>query len=312
VSRITGEYAARIDWLAWWQLLRVANVFTAASNVIAGVLLVQHGWQPTGPLLLAVLASALLYEAGMVLNDVCDSELDAVERPERPIPSGRVSRKNALRVGVALLIGGIFTAHVVTWLTSQWQTIQIAFVLAATIVTYNAGVKSTRWGPLAMGGCRMMNVLLGASVGDNLSTLTGHPETWLLAAGIGIYTVGITLIARREAKDSVHSELIAGSVFVLGGLLAIALLPFCLETIAIPLAAWITIYCLLFAVTGNVVYQLLIAHSPFLGAAVGTFIQVFILIDAAVCALAAGWFAGAIVLCFFFPMRWIARWTPMT
>ena len=80
--------STRIDWLAWWQLMRAANVFTAASNVIAGFLLVQRDWQPVGPLLLLILASVCLYEAGMMLNDVFDAELDAVERPERPIPVG--------------------------------------------------------------------------------------------------------------------------------------------------------------------------------------------------------------------------------
>ena len=38
-----------------------------------------------------LLSSAGLYLGGMVLNDVFDARLDAVERPERPIPSGRVS-----------------------------------------------------------------------------------------------------------------------------------------------------------------------------------------------------------------------------
>ncbi|MDZ4659620.1 MAG: UbiA family prenyltransferase [Bythopirellula sp.] len=244
--------AQRIDWLAWWQLLRAANVFTAASNVIAGFLLVQREWQPVLPLMLLVLTSILLYEAGMVLNDVCDAELDAKERPERPIPSGRVSRQTALRVGIALLVGGVFTAHVVTWLTHQWQSTYLALALAATIVGYNVGVKSTRFGPLAMGGCRLMNVLLGASVGANLATFTENPIAWVYAAVIGLYTMGITILARRETE----SRLMRGTVTRL--------------------------------------------------------IQLFIVFDATVSALAAGWLSGLAVLSLLIPTRFLARKLPMT
>ncbi len=305
--------AEGINWLAWWQLLRAANVFTAASNLIAVFLLVQRDWQPLGILLLLVLASVLLYEAGMVLNDVCDAELDAVERPERPIPSGRVSKRNALWVGIALLVGGVFTAYIVTLLTHQWQTTQIAFLLATTIVGYNVGVNSTRLGPLAMGGCRMMNVLLGATVGANLSTLSDHPEVWLFAIGIGVYTAGLTLIARREAETSNQSELSIGAALVNIGVIGIILLPTLLERIAIPFSVWIAISCLLPLVTGILCYRLLANPTQLVTrASVGRLIRLFIVIDAAVCALAAGLIAGTVVFCFLFPMKIISRRTPMT
>src|SRR2546429_3915285 len=42
-------------------------------------------------------ASVCLYWAGMAANDWADRELDAKERPERPIPSGRVSPGTAVR-----------------------------------------------------------------------------------------------------------------------------------------------------------------------------------------------------------------------
>ncbi len=242
----------RIDWLAWWQLLRVANVFTAMSNVIAGFLLVHRDWQPILPLMLLVLTSILLYEAGMVLNDACDAELDAKERPERPIPSGRVSKQNALRVGIALLVGGVFTACVVSWLRNQWLTAQISITLAATIVGYNIGVKSAHFGPLAMGGCRFMNVLLGASVGANLVISTEAPAAWVYAALIGVYTMGITILARRETESS------------------------------------------------------------FLRANVTRLIQLFIVFDATVSALAAGWLSGLAVLSLLIPTRLLARKLPMT
>jgi 4-hydroxybenzoate polyprenyltransferase len=221
----------RISWLAWWQLLRVANVFTAASNVIAGFLLVQRGWQPIGPLLLLVLASVLLYEAGMVFNDVCDAELDAVERPERPIPSGRVAKRNALRAGIALLIGGIVAGILITWFTRQLAASLITVILAVTIVLYNVRAKSTRLGLLTMGLCRFLNVCLGASISPALPT--GVADAWLLAWAIFFHTYGLTRIARHEADSIDNVDLWVGSASVLMGVVWIIGLPVANEESAI-------------------------------------------------------------------------------
>src|SRR5262245_11737347 len=100
----------KIDIKAWAQLLRIPNVFTALADVIAGALLALHRW-PEGDEVLTLirvcLASACLYSAGMVLNDFFDVEEDTRERPFRPIPSGRVKKETASRVGFGLLLIGL-------------------------------------------------------------------------------------------------------------------------------------------------------------------------------------------------------------
>jgi 4-hydroxybenzoate polyprenyltransferase len=250
----------------------------------------------------------------MVLNDVCDAKLDAVERPERPIPSGRVSKENSLRVGSALLVGGVFIAHVVSWLTSQWQTAQISVALAATIIAYNVGVKSTQFGPLAMGGCRLMNVLLGASVGTNLMTFSESSAAWLFAAGVGIYTAGLTLIARRETENSVGNEHVTGTALILLGLVVVFFLPLSLDEIVISETDWIVLTsCLLLTYIGHLIFAAISEYSRFdIQTAVSRLIQMFVVIDAVVCALAVNWIAGIVVISLYIPMRLIARWTPMT
>ena len=55
-----------------------------------GVLFVQQALVPPLAVLLLVAASVFLYLAGMVLNDVYDVEIDRRERPDRPLPSGRI------------------------------------------------------------------------------------------------------------------------------------------------------------------------------------------------------------------------------
>ena len=99
--------------LAWLRLVRVPNLATAAADPLAGYLVVsglrEIGWPPAA-CWVAVAAVVALYAAGMVLNDVCDLELDRVERPERPLPSGAVSVSTAATVGAALLAAGVALA----------------------------------------------------------------------------------------------------------------------------------------------------------------------------------------------------------
>jgi hypothetical protein len=300
-----------INWLAWWQLLRVANVFTAASNVIAGFLLVQRGWQPLGPMLLLVIASMLLYEAGMVLNDVCDAKLDAVERSERPIPSGRVSKRNALRVGVALLIGGIVSAISVTWLTGQFAPSLIAVTLAAIIVLYNVRAKSTRLGLLTMGLCRFLNVCLGASISPALTT--GAADAWLLAWAVFFHTYGLTRIARHEANSIDTVDLWAGSASVLMGAIWLTGLPVASEESAVSPTAWVSICLALLSWEIYLAYNLISAASHMVvRQTVGRLIMLFLVIDAAACTLAVGWAPGLAVLSLIVPMKLLARLTPMT
>jgi 4-hydroxybenzoate polyprenyltransferase len=302
---------ADIDWSAWWQILRAANVFTAITNVIAGFLLVQGTWQPLGPLLLLMLASALLYEAGMVVNDVCDAEIDAKERPERPIPSGRILKSTARSVGIALLMAGVSAAVAVTLVTSQWQTAQVSMALAATIVCYNIGVKSTRFGPLAMAGCRMLNVLLGASIAGTLAT--GITAIWLFAWGVFFHTYGLTRIARQEVDAIDNFDLWIGVAAVLLCPLWIAGLPVALDDPQVSLAAWITICLALLGSEVYLAYQLAISPDQIVvRCSVGVLIRRFIVIDAAVSALAGGWPAGLAVLSLYIPTWLLARRIAMT
>jgi 4-hydroxybenzoate polyprenyltransferase len=96
-------------------MLRISNAPTVVSQVFAGAAV---GWYalpfgtaiPLGPLVLVVVGVLMSYLAGMVLNDVCDARVDAAERPERPIPSGRVSLLIARFVGGFVLLIGVSMA----------------------------------------------------------------------------------------------------------------------------------------------------------------------------------------------------------
>ena len=71
--------------IPWLRLMRLPNVFTAIADVTMGYLFVHSSVGVPERLACVVLASASLYLAGMVLNDVFDVEIDARERPFRPL-----------------------------------------------------------------------------------------------------------------------------------------------------------------------------------------------------------------------------------
>src|SRR5699024_5563895 len=130
-----------------------------------------------------------LYGGGVVLNDVFDADLDATERPERAIPSGRVSRKGALPTGVVLLLVGIVTAFQL----NSWAGI-LAVTITATTSLYACWTRhSAVWGPLFMGLCRGGNLLLGAAVYPLLL-----PGLWFLALLPILYIGAITLVSQGE------------------------------------------------------------------------------------------------------------------
>lgn len=203
--------------LAYAQLLRLPNVFTALADILLGWLAVSaHGpalAAGTLPGLLA--ASACLYLAGMVLNDFFDVVQDRHERPFRPIPSGRVFRRTAGLIGLALLLTGVVCA----WRIGE-APLRIALLLAGCILAYDGGLKRFWFGPIVMGGCRFLNVLLGCSASE------AFPAGWMfhMATVVGIYIVGVTLFARAEAGTSRKPTLwLAVGIMALAPLLAVIL-----------------------------------------------------------------------------------------
>src|SRR5262245_52062653 len=87
-------------------LARISNLPTVWSNVLAGALLGAQRPNPTA-VAVAALAGSLLYSGGMLLNDAFDADIDARERPERPIPSGRVTRGTVLALGFGMLVAAL-------------------------------------------------------------------------------------------------------------------------------------------------------------------------------------------------------------
>src|SRR5262249_8829497 len=121
----TGMNRARL--LAFAQLLRIPNVFTAFADVTLGGC-VASAVLPSAPIefwlayVVLALASGCLYLAGMVWNDVFDLAEDRKARAFRPLPSGRVKLSTAIFLGVLLFVLGLLLACTAGMLAqSEWN-----------------------------------------------------------------------------------------------------------------------------------------------------------------------------------------------
>lgn len=206
----------RATLLTWLQLMRLPTVFTALSNILCGYFITRApkiSDLPSSTDLWCLLASTFgLYLGGMVLNDVFDAKLDAVERPERPIPSGRISRKAATILGVLLTVVGVIAAACV-----GVPSLLIAMLIVPAVLIYNSFLKSTIAAPLGMATCRFLNLMLGASAVSEIAGLW-NAIPLCIAAGLGLYILGVTVFARNEAGDVKRSGLIVGVLLLLCGL----------------------------------------------------------------------------------------------
>jgi 4-hydroxybenzoate polyprenyltransferase len=148
---------------SWIQLLRVPNLFTVPGDPLAGFVLAclaipGECAPPVYKPILLPFISLLLYASGLILNDYFDFEEDRLERPSRPLPSGRITPFSALYVGLILAICGILIAFSIGIVTGMLSIILVLFILG-----YNAYFKSLLLiGPLSMGLCRGFSFLLGS------------------------------------------------------------------------------------------------------------------------------------------------------
>jgi hypothetical protein len=176
------------------RLGRVSNLPTVTSNVLAAIALAGVG-ASTATVVLACAAMSMMYVAGMFLNDAFDRDLDRVERPERPIPSGEIDAASVFAAGFALLVGGVLVVAFAAVVTGAGlRPIASAIALAALIVFYDAYHKQNPWSPMVMGLCRAAVYTTAALlVRDNLCS-----EVLVGAALLLAYLVGLTFVARQE------------------------------------------------------------------------------------------------------------------
>ncbi|MEU6667064.1 SCO3242 family prenyltransferase [Streptomyces sp. NPDC046727] len=177
-------------WRAVAELVRAPAALTVPGDSLAGAVAAGRPFGARTPLLGA--ASVCLYWAGMALNDFADRDADARERPERPIPSGRVRPGFALGLAAGLTGAGLALAAA----AGGGRALRVAVPLAATVWAYDLRVKRHPVaGPVTMAAARGLDVLLGAGPGR---LRAAAPAAGIVAG----HTLVVSALGRHETTGA--------------------------------------------------------------------------------------------------------------
>ncbi len=197
------------------QLVRFPGIFTAFTNILLGYSVVggdQFGLYLLAPLLTT---SGCLFLAGMSLNDYFDYEIDKKERPQRPIPSGKVPRKNALFLGMIFL----GTANIVSIFVGL-ETAIVTIVISLLIFSYDFKTKNLPViGILTLSSIRFLNVILGTSIAFN-------SEIVYIAIPLAVFVAGISIFARSESSAYSRKSEILNLIFIFATIVTVIIIIF--------------------------------------------------------------------------------------
>ena len=229
---------------------RISNLPTVWCNCLTAALLLIHSpslWNdisnpdiqyPTGQFyligLIMVICSSLLYVGGCFLGDGIDTEFDRKHKPDRPIPSGILSKKIILGLAWLMLLTGLLLPIIFQYLdpanqilltrsgfttVTGWQQLEAVPWLFLAIVLYSVfHKKSALLGLPLIGLCRFTLVIFAASITAWLGTsfvtdsvhsiMHVHNISYLIlpilvyASAVCIYTISFASVARTESSDS--------------------------------------------------------------------------------------------------------------
>jgi len=175
------------------QLIRLPGIFTAFSNVLIGYFFAISLNPQFDELPLLLITSGLFFSAGMIFNDYFDFKADQKNRPHRPLPSGKISKRTALYSGIIfLIIGNIVSFHIGT------QTLLISLCMTGLILLYNYKTKFYPFiGIFNLSIIRFLNVILGFSI------ISLSLEIIYYGIPIAIFIGGISFLAKYEMRASI-------------------------------------------------------------------------------------------------------------
>lgn len=186
----------RGKWRIYLELGRVSNLPTILTNVAVGFVLNGAG-SAFGDFARGTVAVVCFYIGGMYLNDYWDRHIDRLERPTRPIPSGRISAKE---VGVMTIVWFIIATLLLA--AVNHRAFLAGLVLLILILTYNRVHKHFRLSPFIMAGCRFMVYVIGALLASEALNRSVLFFGTLLFA----YLTGLTYIARLEHLNQISNN----------------------------------------------------------------------------------------------------------
>ena len=282
-------------------LVRVPNLFTAPPDVVLGAAVAAGAGSSVAPEEVAGLAvaSVFLYAGGTTLNDAFDADADAVERPERPIPSGEVSRRTAFDLGALFLLFGVVGAAIATGVAGGL----VAALTAGGILLYDGALKGGAVGFATMGAVRGLNVVLGTTVAG-IALPAGR---YLPAVVVAAYIAAVTFMAAHETVGGNRSAVVVAATGAAAAVVAVGVYhvlfgPRIAATaiggvLAVGFASW----------TGSALRTAYADPTPEnVGPAVGTCVLALVVLDAAFAAATSAVWA-VVAVAFLVPAVGLAR-----
>jgi UbiA prenyltransferase family len=236
-------------FLTLLELIRLPGMFTAQADILAAFLITGAGSSEISPFIFLLIASSCLFSAGMALNDYFDIEVDKKERPQRPIPSGRISGSTAKTFGFGLMATGIVSASF-----AGVRPFGISLALATAILLYDGLLKGYPvLGPLTMASCRYFNLLMGLSVLP-FSGWTYVPLITLL------YIFGVTVLSKKEADGGKAVKTVGICAVCVGSTFFLYYYLFLIKVL--PVFMGVTLMLIFAVFLSGRILTLLTDHSP--------------------------------------------------
>ena len=173
------------------EILRPGNALMGAIAIVL-VAIIDRSF--TLPIILAMLAVFFETAAGNVINDYFDYNIDLINKPERPTPSGRISLKAGRNYGYLLFLLGTICGFLISFLTSNWIPFAIVLIADVVLYLYACKLKSTPLiGNLTVGFMTGFGFVFGGFAINN-------PTIILTSIYLGFFAFVMTT-ARELIKD---------------------------------------------------------------------------------------------------------------
>lgn len=171
------------------QLIRLHNTTASALSALAGYLIASQ-WLINNlhQILLAALVVALISAAGYIINDIYDVEIDKINKPYRPLPSGRVSLKEAWIVTYIFFGLGLLFSLILGILPFL-----VALIVAFSLVVYSKILKRK-------GLYGNVLIALDSSLTFFYGGLVYGTGEWLLRITLPVFFAFILTLAREFVK----------------------------------------------------------------------------------------------------------------
>jgi len=232
------------------ELVRPHNCLLAGVAVLVGMIVAVASRDiPRPQAVFAFAVAVLICGGGNAINDYCDRKIDAVNRPGRPIPSGRLKASHALVIGRSLFMMGVLLA-----IPLGAPCITLAILNSMILAFYTAELKR-----LGLAGNLTVGYLVGSTFLFGGLAVKKLQAVSILAAMAALTTVGRELI--KDIEDMKGDRKVGLKTFPLSHgprataalaivFIAVAItlspLPYLLELFGMAYLAVVTISALIF------------------------------------------------------------------